>query len=62
MLKFMKEYQIICVCDNRILIHKNMTYERFLEILMEGKWQVCELFEYNTDIIVVTIEPISYIN
>ena len=59
MLKFLNEYNIICICDNKILVHRGMTYERFLEIVMEGNWTVADLLEYDDKTVVVTIEPIQ---
>lgn len=59
MLKFLNEYNIICVCDNKILVHRGMTYERFLEIIMEANWQVADVLEYDDKTVVATIEPIQ---
>lgn len=59
MLKFLNEYNIICVCANKILVHRGMTYERFLEIIMEANWQVADVLEYDDKTVVATIEPIQ---
>lgn len=59
MLKFLNEYNIICICDNKIFVHRGMTYERFLEIVMEGNWTVADLLEYDSKTVVATIEPIQ---
>lgn len=59
MLKFLNEYNIICICDNKILVHRGMTYERFLEIVVEANWQVADVLEYDDKTVVATIEPIQ---
>ena len=59
MLKFLNEYNIICICDNKIFVHRGMSYERFLEIVMEGNWQVVDVLEYDDNTVVATIEPIQ---
>lgn len=46
-------------CDNKILVHRGMTYERFLEIIMEANWQVADVLEYDDKTVVATIEPIQ---
>lgn len=58
MLELEKEYTIITICDKKILVNIQITYKRFLELLIEGNWQIADIFEYSEDTITV-IEPIS---
>ena len=59
MLEFEKEYTIITICDKKILVNVQITYKRFLELLIEGNWQIADIFEYSEDTIITVIEPIS---
>lgn len=59
MLELLKEYTIIVICDKKILINIQITYKRFLELLLKGNWQIADIFEYNEDTIIAVIEPIE---
>lgn len=59
MLELLKEYTTIVICDKKILINIQITYKRFLELLIEGNWQIADIFEYNEDTIIAVIEPIE---
>lgn len=59
MLELEKEYTIITICDKKILVNIQITYKRFLELLIEGNWQIVDIFEYSEDTIITVIEPIS---
>lgn len=59
MLELLKEYTIIIICDKKILINIQITYKKFLELLIEGNWQIADIFEYNEDTIIAVIEPIE---
>lgn len=59
MLELEKEYTIITICDKKILVNTQITYKRFLELLIEGNWQIVDIFEYSEDTIITVIEPIS---
>lgn len=58
MLELEKEYTII-ICDKKILVNVQITYKRFLELLIEGNWQIVDIFEYSEDTIIAVIEPMS---
>lgn len=45
MLELEKEYTIITICDKKILVNVQITYKRFLELLIEGNWQIADIFE-----------------
>lgn len=59
MLDLEKEYTIITICDKKILVNVQITYKRFLELLIEGNWQIADIFEYSEDTIITVIEPMS---
>ena len=59
MLELEKEYTIITICDKKILVNVQITYKRFLELLMDGNWQIADIFEYSEDTIIAVIEPVS---
>lgn len=59
MLELEKEYTIITICDKKILVNVQITYKRFLELLIEGNWQIADIFEYSEDTIITVIEPMS---
>lgn len=59
MIEFIHEYQIVCICDRKILVHNNITYQHFIEMLMKGNWQVADILELENDILIITIEPVS---
>lgn len=59
MLELEKEYTIITICDKKILVNIQITYKRFIELVMDGNWQIVDIFEYNEDTIIAVIEPIS---
>lgn len=39
MLELEKEYTIITICDKKILVNIQITYKRFIELVMKGNWQ-----------------------
>lgn len=57
MLELEKEYTIITICDKKIFVNIQITYKRFLELLIEGNWQIADIFEYSEDTIITVIEP-----
>ena len=59
MLELEKEYTIITICDKEILVNIQITYKSFLELLIEGNWQIADIFVYSEDTIITVIEPIS---
>lgn len=59
MLELEKEYTIITICDRKILVNVQITYKRFLELVMDGNWQIADIFEYSEDTIIAVIEPLS---
>lgn len=59
MLELEKEYTIITICDRKILVNVQITYKRFLELVMNGNWQIADIFEYSEDTIIAVIEPVS---
>ena len=59
MLELEKEYTIITICDKKIHVNVQITYKRFLELLIEGNWQIANIFEYSEDTIIAIIEPMS---
>ena len=59
MLELEKEYTIITICDRKILVNVQITYKRFLELVMDGNWQIADIFEYSEDTIIAVIEPMS---
>lgn len=59
MLELEKEYTIITICNKKILVNVQITYKRFLELLIEGNWQIADIFEYSEDTIIAVIEPMS---
>lgn len=59
MLELEKEYTIITICDRKILVNVQTTYKRFLELVMDGNWQIADIFEYSEDTIIAVIEPVS---
>nr|DAW86757.1 MAG TPA: hypothetical protein [Caudoviricetes sp.] len=59
MLELEKEYTIITICDRKILVNVQITYKRFLELVMDGNWQIADIFEYSEDTIIAVIEPVS---
>ena len=59
MLELEKEYTIITICDKKILVNIQITYKRFIELVMKGNWQIADIFEYSEDTIIAVIEPVS---
>ena len=59
MLELEKEYTIITICDRKILVNVQITYKRFLELVMDGNWQIADIFEYSEDTIIAVIEPVQ---
>lgn len=59
MLELEKEYTIITICDKKILVNIQITYKRFIELVMDGNWQIADIFECSEDTIIAVIEPVS---